>query len=70
MFRNRFVAGDLLAKKLKKEAIDKDSIILAIPRGGLQIGYSLAKHLHLELDVILTKKKLGFQEILNMRLDP
>ena len=56
IFKDRFTAGKLLAKELKKYKNKKDAIVLAIPRGGLQIGFSIAKELNLNLDIILTKK--------------
>jgi putative phosphoribosyl transferase len=54
-FKNRMEAGQLLAHKLKKYQ-DSNSIILAIPRGGVAIGYEIAQELHLPLDIVLSKK--------------
>lgn len=56
MFQDRFTAGRLLAKKLAAYKNKKDALILAIPRGALQIGYALAQELHVPLDIVLTKK--------------
>ena len=56
IFKDRFTAGKLLAKEFKKYKNKKDAVVLAIPRGGLQVGYSIAKELNLNLDIILTKK--------------
>ena len=58
-FKDRHEAGKLLAKELKKYKNNKDAIILAIPRGGLEIGYELARELSLPLDILITKK-IGF----------
>ena len=55
-FTDRFVAAKELAKELQKYKNDKNTIILAIPRGGVQTGYTLAKELNLPLDIVLTKK--------------
>lgn len=55
MFKDRFDAGEQLAKRLKEFA-GKDTIVLAIPRGGLQVGAPIAKALHCPLDVIVAKK--------------
>ena len=55
-FANRAEAGRLLAEALSKYAGRKDTLILAIPRGGLVIGYELSKALRLPLDVLVTKK--------------
>lgn len=56
MFQDRFEAGRLLAKKLAAYKEKKDAIILAIPRGALQIGSALAQELHVPLGIVLTKK--------------
>jgi predicted phosphoribosyltransferase len=53
-FRDRTDAAQRLAKKL--EHIPKDSIILAIPRGGVVIGDVVAKTLEISLDVIVSRK--------------
>ncbi len=55
MFTDRFDAGRQLSVKLSKYK-NKDAIILAIPRGALQIGFVLAKELKLKLDVAFSKK--------------
>ncbi len=55
-FKDRFDAAERLSKELEKYRNNKDAVILAIPRGGLQIGNVLAKRLNLRLDVVLTKK--------------
>ncbi len=54
-FRDRFEAGRLLAERLKGLVI-QDGIVLALPRGGVLVGYEIARALHLPLDVILTRK--------------
>mgnify|MGYP001575010238 CR=1 FL=1 len=59
IFQDRQEAGKLLAEKLRQYQNKKQAIILAIPRGGLEIGAVLAERLNLPLEVILTKK-LGF----------
>ena len=53
-FKNREQAGELLAEKLKNYG--KDSLVLAIPRGGMVIGAIIAKALSCPLDVIITRK--------------
>ncbi|SDX50620.1 phosphoribosyltransferase [Flavobacterium degerlachei] len=55
LFKDRMEAGLLLSEKLKKYQ-DSNSIVLAIPRGGVPIGYEVAKRLHLPLDIVLSKK--------------
>jgi putative phosphoribosyl transferase len=55
-FKDRFDAGKRLAEKLAKYKNKKEAIILAIPRGGLEIGNVLAKELGIALDIIIVKK--------------
>src|SRR5208283_4463136 len=56
MFRDRHEAGDRLAGALARYKGKKDTIILAIPRGALQIGEILHGKLELPLDIMITKK--------------
>ncbi len=56
MFLNREEAGKLLAERLLKYSDHKDAIIIAIPRGGVPVGYAVAKKLHLPIDIVLSKK--------------
>ena len=55
MFANRLQAGELLAEKLRSYS-RQDAIVLAIPRGGVPVAYSVAKRLSLPLDITLAKK--------------
>src|SRR3989344_3271192 len=54
-FKNRHEAGMKLAEKLEKYK-NSNAIVLAIPRGGVEIGYEIANHLKIKLDIIVTKK--------------
>ena len=56
MYSNREEAGGLLAEKLAKYKNDKDAVIVTIPRGGVPIGYVIAKQLNLPLEIVLSKK--------------
>lgn len=56
MFRNRYDAGIRLADKLKKYKEKKDVVVLALPRGGIVIGYEIAKKLNVKLDILLVQK--------------
>lgn len=56
MFQDRKEAAHLLAQKLIQYKNQKNVLILAIPRGGLEIGNVIAKKLGAPLDIILTKK--------------
>ena len=54
VFESREKAGQLLADRLKK--CGKNSLVLAIPRGGVVVGAGIAKKLSCSLDVIITRK--------------
>jgi putative phosphoribosyl transferase len=57
LFRNREDAGERLAEKLQQEStIDARPLVLALPRGGVPIGFKVAQALHAELDVFLVRK--------------
>ena len=55
-FQDRHEAGINLAGKLIGYKNSKNAIVLAIPRGGVEIGYEIAKFLGIKLDIIVTKK--------------
>jgi predicted phosphoribosyltransferase len=54
-FLNRYDAAMKLAPLLEKYK-NEEGVILAVPRGGVPIGYYLAKHLDFPLDLLMTKK--------------
>ena len=54
-FKDREHAGEVLAEKLKKYR-GTGAMVLALPRGGVVVGFEIAKALDLPLDVIVTKK--------------
>jgi predicted phosphoribosyltransferase len=54
-FINRYDAAMQLIQPLDKYR-NKDGVILAVPRGGVPIGYYLAKHFDFPLDLLMTKK--------------
>lgn len=56
MFRNREEAGRMLAEKLSHYRNDPTGLILALPRGGVAVGYQLSLALHIPLDVFITRK--------------
>jgi len=59
MFKDRNDAGIKLAEKLKTELNELsgvETVVLAIPRGGVVVGTEIAKSLKLPLDIIITKK--------------
>lgn len=54
-FIDREEAAVQLAKKLEKYK-GENGVVLAVPRGGVPIGYYLAKQLHFDLDLLMSKK--------------
>jgi putative phosphoribosyl transferase len=54
-FVDRVDAGKRLASALKNFS-SKKGIVLAIPRGGVVVGYMIAKTLNLPLDIIIPRK--------------
>ncbi len=56
VFHNREEAGRQLAAKLQKYRDVPGGVILALPRGGVAVGYQLSIALHLPLDVFITRK--------------
>ena len=55
-FRDRTDAGRRLAAALSSYAGRSDLLVLALPRGGVPIGYEVARALRAPLDVILVRK--------------
>jgi len=56
IFRDRKQAGELLARKLTKYANREDVVVLAIPRGGVPVGFEVARALHVPLDIFIVRK--------------
>ena len=55
-FRNRRDAGRRLAAELRTYANRSDVIVLALPRGGVRVGYEVATALDVPLDVFVVRK--------------
>lgn len=55
-YLDRKHAGLVLAELLKQYHRRKDTIVLALPRGGVPVAYEIAMKLHLELDVCIVRK--------------
>jgi putative phosphoribosyl transferase len=60
-FRNRTEAGQRLAAELDQYANRPDALVLALPRGGVPVGFEIAQALNLPLDIYLVRK-LGVPE--------
>lgn len=56
LFRDRREAGQVLAEHLKPLVEGSNALVLALPRGGVPVGFEIARILHLELDVFLVRK--------------
>lgn len=65
LFEDRFEAGRLLASKLRPFANRPDTVVLALPRGGVPVGFEVAKALTLPLDVFVVRKLgvPGYEEL-------
>jgi predicted phosphoribosyltransferase len=55
-FRDRQEAGRLLAQELAGYNKDSGLLVLALPRGGVPVGYEIAKALEAPLDVVVVRK--------------
>ena len=55
-FRNRLEAGRQLAKRLGAWERQPDAIVLALPRGGVPVGYAIAQRLGIALDILIVRK--------------
>ena len=55
-FADRRDAGRQLAKALAHHAGEKGLLVLALPRGGVPVGYEVAKALGADLDILLVRK--------------
>lgn len=56
LFKDRRDAGRQLAQELSAYADRSDVIVLALPRGGVPVGYEVAMALNVPLDIILVRK--------------
>jgi putative phosphoribosyl transferase len=55
-FRDRTEAGRLLAERLRDYERRPETIVLALPRGGVPVGYEIATQLALPFDVFVVRK--------------
>lgn len=54
--KNRMQAGQLLAQRLARYSKRSDVIVLALPRGGVPVGFTVAKALFAPLDILIVRK--------------
>ena len=55
-FKDRRQAGKLLARELREYAGRADAVVLALPRGGVPVGFAIAQRLGIGLDILLVRK--------------
>jgi putative phosphoribosyl transferase len=55
-FADRRAAGRLLAERLTRYAGEEDVVVLALPRGGVPVGFEVARALEAPLDVFMVRK--------------
>jgi erythromycin esterase-like protein/orotate phosphoribosyltransferase len=56
MFRDRRDAGRVLADRLRDYGGRRDVVVLALPRGGVPVGFEVAAALNAPLDIFLVRK--------------
>src|SRR6185436_1483028 len=56
MLRDREAAGRQLAERLVAYRNDPQALILALPRGGVVLGFAMSRTLRLPLDLFLVRK--------------
>jgi putative phosphoribosyl transferase len=56
IYRNRMEAGEELVQHLAEFRDHPNAVVLALPRGGVPVGFEIARALHLPLDLFLVRK--------------
>lgn len=56
LYQDRYEGGKFLASKLTHFANRNDVVVLALPRGGVPVGFEVAKTLAVPLDVFVVRK--------------
>lgn len=56
MFADRAAAGVALAAEMQRRSLEPPVLVLALPRGGVPVGYEVARVLQAPLDVMLVRK--------------
>jgi putative phosphoribosyl transferase len=56
IFRDRTEAGKILGERLKTVVVDSNVVVLALPRGGVPVGFEVAQILHADLDIFIVRK--------------
>ncbi|HWH68115.1 MAG TPA: phosphoribosyltransferase [Candidatus Sulfotelmatobacter sp.] len=65
IFQDRSDAGKFLAKRLKRYVEDPSLLVLALPRGGVPVGYEIARALNAPMDAFVVRKLgvPGYEEL-------
>jgi putative phosphoribosyl transferase len=65
LFQNRVEAGQRLAKRLRSYTNHPDTLVLALPRGGVPVAAEIADVIHAPLDILVVRKLgvPGFEEM-------
>jgi len=56
VFADRAAAGAALAREMRQRSLQPPLLVLALPRGGVPVGYEVARALAAPLDVMLVRK--------------
>jgi len=56
LFHDRSDAGRVLAERLKREIGERNFLVLALPRGGVPLGFEIAQSFRADLDVFVVRK--------------
>lgn len=56
LFKDRHHAGHQLAQRLLRYKGANETMVIALPRGGVVVGYDISRELQLPLDVLITRK--------------
>lgn len=67
LFLDRIEAGRILGRQASALVRDKNVLVLALPRGGVPVGFEVARALGADLDVLVVRK-LGVPEMEEMAI--
>jgi putative phosphoribosyl transferase len=56
LFHDRFEAGEILGRQLGGIVAGRNAVVLALPRGGVPVGFEAARTLDADLDILLVQK--------------
>jgi putative phosphoribosyl transferase len=56
IFNDRYDAGEKLADQLKEYSKNKESLLLAVPRGGVEVAFAVSRKLSLPIGITVARK--------------